>query len=131
MKKLASLPFPVSGLGAEDSPVELEGDGEVAEGGEGGDAFVALGAGDDAEVDAGKRGELLLAQARRGAGTPQEIDQAPGMDRELMAESINRSMERFLLILEELSRGASRIRGDVEIRHGCERGLASMLAALA
>lgn len=72
-----SLSFPVLGLGAKPSPIELEGDGEVAEGGEARDAFVALGAGDNAEVHAGKRGELLLAQARLRAGVPQEIDQTP------------------------------------------------------
>ncbi|WP_338288023.1 hypothetical protein [Luteolibacter sp. LG18] len=61
-------------------------------------------------------------------------DPAAGVDRELVAESINRAMERFPLILEileELSRAGIPHPGDVEIRHGCERGLTSMLAALA
>ena len=53
---------------------------------------------------------------------------------EEVAREINRAMERFPLILEnleELSKSLVPAPGDAEIRHGCERAITAILAALA
>lgn len=53
---------------------------------------------------------------------------------EEVAREINRAMERFPLILEnleELSKSLLPAPGDAEIRHGCERAITAILAALA
>lgn len=50
------------------------------------------------------------------------------------ARAINRAMERFPLILEnleELLKSPVPAPGDGEIRHGCERAITAILAALA
>lgn len=53
---------------------------------------------------------------------------------EEVAREINRAMERFPLILEnldELAKSLVPAPGDAEIRHGCERAITAILAALA
>ena len=64
----------------------------------------------------------------------QPIISASPKTRKHCAEEINRAMTRFpmiLQILRQFSRSSLPFPGDGEIRHGCERALTGILAALA